>query len=108
MRYPPEKTFHIGSVYGVCIQDEIHRKAQARSHVKSVEDEEKISLSSQGTKSKGKKRSGGGEPSSKGKKKKKDLNKIKCFSYHWFGNYATNAVVGRKVQEGQSSSLYRD
>lgn len=81
-------------LWGDCVEENIHK--QAGSHVKIEEDEENFALASKGGKSKGKKSSGGGELSSKGEKKKKDLNKIKCFSCHYFVHFVTKCPNQKK------------
>lgn len=70
---------------------EIWKQAKDGSHVK-IEEEEKFSLAGEG----GKKGTRGAESSSRGEKKKNDLNRIKCFSCHQFGHYATSAQTGRR------------
>lgn len=71
------------------VHEELWRNTLPGSHSKT-ESEENFALAGKGGKSNGEKGSGGSESSSKGeKKKKKDLSKIKCFSCHQFGHYAT-------------------
>jgi hypothetical protein len=66
-----------------CVQEEIRKQTRFGSHVKQEADEENFSLAGKGGKTKGKKGSGGAEPSSRGQgKPKKDLNRVKCFRCH--------------------------
>lgn len=63
-----------------CVQEEIQKQTKYGSHVKT-EEEENISIAKKEHKAKGKKNLGWVE-SNLGGKKKKDINKVKCFSCH--------------------------
>lgn len=81
------KAYRLGATRTDCVQEEIWRQAKFGSHA-NTEEEENIALASKRGKGKGKKKIGEIESSTWGKKKK-NLNKVKCFSCHRFGHYST-------------------
>jgi hypothetical protein len=90
-----------------CIQEET--REESKSGKKEDEEEENLALVSKTRKGKGKgSNKQGNSEESTSQPGKKDLSKIKCFTCHKFGHYASQCLEKKRQEKTQNNNINRD